>query len=276
MKPFKTISLIGYLSAASFAFVACSHTKPSQKSTVTMNAEALKSLNADTLLNLFNFDNVMELMEAVTAKDENYDGPAHLHPLSKTMLQKTFLPHYFDTLDKLHSSDPASIKANFIASRGHQTQSVTPLNLTNIFLFLNHSKKNPDEPINEDVWGSLTSRQLFTALEFPPVEKFGINITVPNGISGKLTTNTSLSETNLTIEAKDEMDQWVYTLDMPIGSDSHEIKFTAKNFTETYTVKGMATDAVNSIKVNKNTIFENPTIPKISYKLREKLDILDR
>lgn len=276
MKPFKTIGLIGCLSVAAFTFAACTHAKPNKNSTVTMNAEALKSLDTDTLLNLFNFNNVMELMEAAADKDKNYDGPAHLHPLSKTMLQKTFLPHYFDTLDKLHSSNPSTIKANFVSNSGNQTQSVKPLDVTNIFLFLNNSNKSPDEPINEDIWGSLTSRQLFTALEFPKVEQFGIHITAPSTLSRNLTTSTSMSDTHLTLEARDEMDLWVYTLDMPIGADSHEIKFTTKDFTEIYTVDGMATQAVNSIQINRKTIFEKPMTPKISYRLREKLGILDR
>ena len=215
----------------------------------------------------------MELMEAVVEKDANFNGPAHLHPLNKTMLQKTFLPHYFDTLDKLHGNEAPPVKARFVYGKGNQTQSVKPIDLTTVFVFLTSSKKDPDMAINPETWGSLTSRQLFTVLEFPEIEKYGVNITAPNIVSREHTTSVSQSDTHLSLEAKDELNNWVYKLEMPIGTNTHEIKFTTQNSTETYRVKGMPTGAVQSIRINNKVVFTKPVTTKISDELRKKLDL---
>ena len=273
MSHYKIVCLITYLSVSPLVLTACSHTKPTQSAPVTLNKEALNKFDTKTLLDLFSFGNVMELMEAVVEKDANYNGPAHLHPLNKTMLQKTFLPHYFDALDKLHSNEVPPVKARFVSGKGDQTQRVKPVDLTTVFLFLGSGKKDPDESIDPKTWGSLTSRQLFTALEFPEIEKFGINITASDIVSHQHTTSTSQSDTHLRIEARDELDNRVYTLEMPIGTNMHEIKFTTQNTTETYRVEGMPTDAVQSIRVNNKVVFTQPVTTKISDTLRKKLDL---
>ena len=69
------------------------------------------------------------------------------------------------------------------------------------------------------------------------------------------------------------MDNRVYTLEMPIGTNMHEIKFTTQNTTETYRVEGMPTDAVQSIRVNNKVVFTQPVTTKISDTLRKKLDL---
>jgi len=67
------------------------HTKPTQAAaSVTLNKEALNKFDTEKLLCLFSFGNVMKLMKAVVEKDAKFNGPAHLHPLNKTMLQKDF------------------------------------------------------------------------------------------------------------------------------------------------------------------------------------------
>lgn len=272
MSHFKIFYVIAGLSVFTLISTACSHAPAPKTQTIALDKKALTQLDAETLLNLFSFENVMELMEAVVEKDKNYNGPAHLHPLNKTMLQKTFLPQYYDTLDKLHSNEVPVVKAKFDVGKGHQTQSVKPLDLTNIFAFLSSSKKNPDEPINTQIWGTLTSRQIFAALDLPPVESYGVIITAPNIHSaGQIINSSQSSDTHLSLEAKDQLGIWAYTIDMPIGSDINEIKFTTPNTTETYRVEGMPTNAVQTIKINNKVIFTKPITTKISDKLRKRL-----
>lgn len=272
MRHFKIVRMIVGLSISALVFTACSHTPSPKTKTVTLNKETLAELDAVTILNLFSFENMMELMEAVVEKDTNYDGPAYLHPLSKTMLQKTFLPQYYDTLDKLHANEVPVVKARFVFGKGDQSRSVKPLDLTKVFVYLTSSKKNPDEPIGTDIWGSLTSRQLFTALEFPPIETYGVSIKAPTLQSHQHTINTSQSsDTHLNLEAKDTLGNWVYTIDMPIGSDTNEIKLTTPDTTEIYRVEGMPTDAVQSININNKVIYAKPITTKISDELRKKL-----
>ena len=269
MTHFKKLCLIGYLTLSSLAFGPQSFANAPQDS--AKPAATMEQVRAT--LKKHNFENMMDMFDAVAAKLPGHDGPTHLHPKVKFVLRKTYLPHYFDSLDSLHHGKTAPVKANFTTGKGDQSQTVKPLDVTNAFLFSSTSKIGPDEPISEEIWGRLTSRQLFEALEFPKVEQLSVKIRHTAARSNQLETDVSLSGNHLSVQAKDASGLWVYSLDMPINSNTHNLKFTTKDYTEIYTLDGMSTDAVQSIKINNKTVFTKADTRKISEKLREELSL---
>jgi len=63
------------------------------------------------------------------------------------------------------------------------------------------------------------------------------------------------------------LNNWVYKLEMQMGTNTHEIKLTTHNSTETYRVKGMPTAAVHTIRINNKVVFTKPVTTKASDEL---------
>lgn len=212
---------------------------------------------------------MMDLMEMVAAKDPNYNGPAHLHPINKMALRKTFLPPYFETIDSLHETQSPSI--DFTVGNGDQTDTFEAQDISNALLFL--SGTTPDKPISSDLWGNLTARQLFEAFDIPKVETATIAFNLPNQKSAKLVTNKSQSANYLSIQAKDEKGVWVYSLELPLGSQPTEIKLSTRGNVETFKVLGLSSDKIRSIKVNDEVLFTSQATAKPNVALSKELGL---
>jgi len=261
MSRFKLIGLFAssFISAAAMPVQSFAQSPQTQADAAAM-AEVKAKLNGKT---------IMYYMELVAEKDPNYSGPAHLHPVNRKALRQQFLPPYLPLIDQLYDSGLS--KADFTFGQGDQTQTVSAVDITGPVLFLSGS--STDEPLNEELWGSLTARELFTALDLPTFKRLHVTLSYPVGNKRVIETDTSLSSNYLSIQAKDEMGIWVYSLEMSLNSNADMIKFTTKDSIETYKIDGLTTDDITSIKVNKKDVFTKPIAELPSVKLRRELGI---
>lgn len=262
MQSFKLICLSACLSFVSTAISTQSYAQSLQvlDEIVTMD-DVIAALNGKTL---------MDLMEEQAAQDPDFNGPAHLYPSNKALIRKRFLPEHFDRIDR--ASTIATTRSSFIVGDGDQTQTVRPRS-SFYGIRLYPSGTSLDIPVKEEIWGSLTQREVYETLDFPTFKRAGVYITFPSDYKTRLPKDISVTRNHLSVEARDVLGAWVYTLEMSINSESRTLTFTAKNLTETYTLDGITTDKILSIWVNKEEVYRKEVTEKPSDKLREELGL---
>ena len=260
MRYFRILALTACLSAVSFAWAPIVSANQSSSQSKAAEMEQLRAALGDRTM--------MDIMEIAAKKDPSYMGPAYLFPVSRLMIRKSYLPYYFDAIDHFHET--TAVTAKFTVGKGDQTQNLTPMNIGNAILFT--STNTADKPINEKLWGSFTSRQLFEAFDVPKIHYTDVKISYP-GLRGKqLEVDTSLSPHYVVISAKDEAGLWIYSLEMQLDAETPMISFKTQDQFESYRIEGMKAEDVVSIQVNNKAVYTKPRGDKPSVALREELD----
>ena len=238
------------------------------------NAQSLQALDEnltmDDVVATLNGKTLMDLMEEQAAQDPNYDGPPHLYPANKAIIRKRFLPDHFDRIDR--ASNIVTTRSEFIVGDGDQTQTVRSRN-SFYGLRLYPPGTNLDAPVNKEIWGSLTEREVYETLDFPTFKRAEIHITFPSNYKTRLPKDISVTNNHLSVEARDGLGAWVYTLEMPINTEIPSVTFTAKDLAETYTLDGITTDEILSIWINREEVYRKEVTEKPSDKLRDELGL---
>ena len=261
MRVLRILSVFGGLSLAGFLMTSSAWAEqPAAKNSAAKMADGEADLDGQTL---------MDVMEMAVDKDPQYSGPAYLYPPNRKILRRQYLPVFFDSIDTLHETQGP--QAEFIFGSGDQIETVTPVDISDALLFL--SKSVPDKPINEELWGSLTAQQLFTAFDIPKVRLTDVEISWPESHGIALTTHASLSTDTLSVHAEDEFGVTVYRLEMPIRTEPAELRFSARGHIETYTVEGITGEDVRAITVNDDEVYEKEIERKASDQLKIDLGL---